>query len=178
MNYCANNTLTHYTTKFPKITDLDGTWEIGLAEIQYPHSIWSCYRMGTIPRPKRFPIEGKRHMKELKNKFDIGFNEINHKIDLKVKKDYQVIISPLLQSMLGFRQAIFPGGRGGGGGGGGGGAGGGVCFRLGSGPHERIKFSVHVLSLGGTENGGRCPSTVIENRTGGRKRRRNDHQSV
>ena len=154
MNYCANNTLTHYTTKFPKITDLDGTWEIGLAEIQYPHSIWSCYRMGTIPRPKGFPIEGKRHMKELKNKFDIGFNEINHKIDMKVKKDYQVII----------RQAIFPGG--------------GVCFRLGSGLQERIKFSVHVLSLGGTENGGRCPSTVIENRTGGRKRRRNDHQSV
>ena len=41
-----------------------------------------------------------------------------------------------------------------------------------------IKFSVRVLSLGGTENSGRCPSTVIENRTGGRKRRRNDHPSV
>ena len=39
--------------------------------------------------------------------------EINHKIDTKVKKDYQVIISPLLQSMLGFRQAIFRGGGGG-----------------------------------------------------------------
>ena len=38
------------------------------------------------------------------------FSEINHKIDMKVKKDCQVIISPLLQSMLGFRQAIFPGG--------------------------------------------------------------------
>jgi hypothetical protein len=24
--------------------------------------------MGTIPRPKGFPIEGKKHMKELKNK--------------------------------------------------------------------------------------------------------------
>jgi hypothetical protein len=48
------------------------------------------------------PIEGKKHMKELKNKFDMGFNEINHKIDMKVKKNYQVIISPLLQSMLGF----------------------------------------------------------------------------
>jgi hypothetical protein len=41
MNYCANNTLTHYTTKFPKITNLDGTWEIGLAEIQYPRSWYS-----------------------------------------------------------------------------------------------------------------------------------------
>jgi hypothetical protein len=47
-------------------------------------------------------------MKELKNKFDMSFSEINHKIDMKVKKDCQVIISPLLQSMLGFRQAIFP----------------------------------------------------------------------
>ena len=66
--------------------------------------------MGTIPRPKGFPIEGKKYMKELKNKFDMGFNETNHKIDMRVKKDYQVIISPLLQSILGFRQAIFPGG--------------------------------------------------------------------
>jgi hypothetical protein len=32
------DTLTHYTTKLPNIMDLDGTWEIGLAEIQYPHS--------------------------------------------------------------------------------------------------------------------------------------------
>ena len=72
--------------------------------------------MGTIPRPKGFPIEGEKHMKELKNKFDIGFNEINPKIDMKVKKDYQVIISPLLLAMLGFRQAIFRGGGGGGGG--------------------------------------------------------------
>jgi hypothetical protein len=41
MNYCPNNTLTHYTTKLPKITDLDGAWKIGLAEIQYPHSWYS-----------------------------------------------------------------------------------------------------------------------------------------
>ena len=38
MNYFPNNTLTHYTTKLPKIMDLDGTWQIGLAEIHYPHS--------------------------------------------------------------------------------------------------------------------------------------------
>jgi hypothetical protein len=41
----------------------------------------------------------------------MGFNEINHKIDMKVKKDCQVIISSLIQSMLGFRQAIFPAGE-------------------------------------------------------------------
>jgi hypothetical protein len=41
MNYCPNNTLTHYTTKLPKITDLDRAWKIGLAEIQYTHSWYS-----------------------------------------------------------------------------------------------------------------------------------------
>ena len=84
MNYFPSNTLTHYTTKLPKIMDLDGTWQIGLAEIHYPHSwynvknkeawlkvhftrsqnyksIWSCYRMGTMPRPKGSlkPLRGK-----------------------------------------------------------------------------------------------------------------------
>jgi hypothetical protein len=47
----------------------------------------------------------------IENKFDMGFNKINHKIDMKVKKDCQVIIGPLIQSMLGFRQVIFPAGE-------------------------------------------------------------------
>jgi hypothetical protein len=34
-----------------------------------------------LPRPKGFPIEGKKHMKELKNKLDMGFNKINHKYE-------------------------------------------------------------------------------------------------
>jgi hypothetical protein len=65
--------------------------------------------MGTIPRPKGFPIEGKKHMKELKNKFDMGFNEINHKIDMKVNKDYQIIISPLLQIHVRIQTSYIPG---------------------------------------------------------------------
>jgi hypothetical protein len=35
-------------------------------------------------------------------------NEIEHKIRIAVKKDCNVTISPLLQHMLGFKQAIFP----------------------------------------------------------------------
>jgi hypothetical protein len=31
--------------------------------------------MGTIPRPNGFAIEGEKHMKELKNKLDMGFNK-------------------------------------------------------------------------------------------------------
>ena len=32
------NTLTHYKTKLPKVIDLPGNWDVGLLEIQYPHS--------------------------------------------------------------------------------------------------------------------------------------------
>ena len=39
------------------------------------------------------------------------FNEINHTIAMKVKRNCKIIISPLLQSMLGFRQDIFPPGE-------------------------------------------------------------------
>jgi hypothetical protein len=30
--------LTHFTTRLPQMMDLVGSWEIGLTEIQYPHS--------------------------------------------------------------------------------------------------------------------------------------------
>jgi hypothetical protein len=133
MNYFPSNTLTHYTTKLPKITDLAGAWEIGLAEIQYPPSWYNVKNNeawlkvhfskeselqkhlvllpdGYYSSAKRIikTIEGKKDRTEIKNKFDMGFSEINHKINMKVKNDCQVITSPLLQSMLGFKQAIFP----------------------------------------------------------------------
>ena len=116
--------------------DLDGTWEIGLAEIQYRHSWYNVknkkawlkvhfYKESELQKhlvllpdgyyssAKRIikAIDGKKHRTELKNKFHMFFSEINHKIDMKVKKDCQVIISLLLQSMLGLRQAIFPAGE-------------------------------------------------------------------
>jgi hypothetical protein len=96
--------------------DLDGAWEIGLAEIQYPHSWYNVknneawlkvhfYKeselqkhLDLIPNgyyssTKRIikAIDGKKHRTELKNKFDMGFSEINHKINMKVKKDCQVL---------------------------------------------------------------------------------------
>jgi hypothetical protein len=105
-------------------------------------------------------IEGKKHKTEIKHKFDLRFSEINHQIDMKVKKDCQVIISPLLQSMLGFKQAIFPAGE-----------------------HvsdwvAAVKKGLNSLYVYGPLHWWNRESTVIENRTGGKKRRRNYHPSV
>ena len=54
---------------------------------------------GYYPSPKGIlkAIEEKKHRTPLRKKFDIGMNEIDHKIGIAVKKDCQVTISPLLQ---------------------------------------------------------------------------------
>ena len=119
--------------------------------------------MGTIPRPKGFPIEGKSTWRNSR----INSTWVSTKSIIKsIWKWKKIVKHHQSFNTIHFRiqTSYIPGG--------------GVCFRLGSGRQERIKLSVRVLSLGGIENGGRCPSTVIENRTGGRKRRRNDHPSV
>jgi hypothetical protein len=134
MDYFPDNTLTHFTTRLPQMMDLVGSWEIGMTEIQYPHSCYNIKKReawvhvdvylevnqlqgnnfqltaGYYPSPKRIlkAIEGKKHRTPLKKKFDIGMNEINHKIGIAVKKDCHVTTSPLLQHMLGFKRAIFP----------------------------------------------------------------------
>jgi hypothetical protein len=38
LDYYPDNTLTRYVTKLPQLFDLDGTWEVGLSEIQFPIS--------------------------------------------------------------------------------------------------------------------------------------------
>jgi hypothetical protein len=47
MDYFPNNTLASFTTRLPEMLDLDGSWEIGLAEIQYPHS-WYNVRINEL----------------------------------------------------------------------------------------------------------------------------------
>ena len=133
MDYFPDNTLSHYITRLPRTLDLDGSWEIGLAEIQYPHSWYNVKDReawvqididkdsqvenhhfflpeGYYTAAKRIvkAIEVKKHRTEYKNKFDIRINDVNNKVSLAVKKNCQVIVSPMLQFMLGFKQAIFP----------------------------------------------------------------------
>ena len=65
---------------------------------------------GYYSSPKRIlkAIERKNHRTPLRKKFDIGKNEIDHKIGTAVKMDCQVTINPLLQHMLGYKRAVFP----------------------------------------------------------------------
>jgi hypothetical protein len=38
MSYFPDNTIAHFTTQLPETIQLDGDYEVGLAEIIYPHS--------------------------------------------------------------------------------------------------------------------------------------------
>ena len=38
MNVFPNNTLSSYITRLPRPIELPGRWEVGLVEIQYPHT--------------------------------------------------------------------------------------------------------------------------------------------
>ena len=52
MDVYPDNTLAHYQTKLPQTMELDGQWEVGLVEIQYPHSWYNvpkdCHRQMAI----------------------------------------------------------------------------------------------------------------------------------
>ena len=60
---------------------------------------------GYYSSPERIlkAIERKKHRTPLRKTFDIGMNEIEHKIGIAEKKDCQVTISTLSQHMLGFK---------------------------------------------------------------------------
>ena len=130
MDYFPNNTLASFTTRLPEMLDLDGSWEIGLAEIQYPHS-WYNVRIkevcvlftdrhheqhvlvlpeGYYASPKRIvkALEAMKHQKGMKKGFSLGMSEVDHKATLWVRDLSQVIISPLLKSFLGFDKLNFP----------------------------------------------------------------------
>ena len=47
-DYYPNNTAAHYFTKLPKDVSLDGEWEVGLAEIDFPHSWFNVPKPQTI----------------------------------------------------------------------------------------------------------------------------------
>ncbi len=65
MDYYPDNTLTTYTTKLSQPLELEGEWEVGLAEIQYPRSWYNvlkgeevfCLAIKNIPETK--PILSK-----------------------------------------------------------------------------------------------------------------------
>ena len=52
MQYFPDNKTSNFLTKLPRTLQLDGEWEVGLAEIDYPHTWYNIRRKefcGNLP---------------------------------------------------------------------------------------------------------------------------------
>ena len=84
MNYFP----THYTTKLPKILDLDGAWEIGLAEIQYPHSWYNVKNKEAWLKVHFYKeSELQKHLVLLPDGYDSSAKSIIKIIEVKKTQD-------------------------------------------------------------------------------------------
>ncbi len=138
LDYYPDNTLTHYFTKLPHGIDLSGgQWEVGLVEIQYPHTwynvkddeAWVVVRTKPDHPLKRASLQGGlygtpeilvKHLKlRCRKKIEkegedceaivFTYNEITQKVTLSLKGGASIVISKALQQMLGLAKNEYEG---------------------------------------------------------------------
>ncbi|HSN24108.1 MAG TPA: hypothetical protein VLS45_08070 [Methylomicrobium sp.] len=126
MNYYKENTAARYTTKLPDNVELNGEWEVALAEITYPnkmtHTIngkecsMCIYTKGdsftTLHLPKDKYDDPAAFMKDFiemkQNYFQIKYDEKTNEIEMNCNRPYvSFIFSDTLARMLGFDRKTF-----------------------------------------------------------------------
>lgn len=133
MAYFPDNTLAQFKTKLPQDIDLTGRWQVGLAEIQFPHTFYNIqneeawmrarvtrngvYALKTLnpgfyPSPKDLvkcvhAMLAEPGRSEKEQKIKAGYNSITNKVHISVKRGAELILSPKLRDMLGFEQQTF-----------------------------------------------------------------------
>jgi len=135
MDYYPDNTLAHYFTKLPQPIDLskDEAWDVGLVELQYPHT-WFNVRKNRLwynvkPNPAAKFV---RHVlreglyttaEELVNQLNMStmenkttaqtvrfqYHKVAQKASLTLKGKAEILLSDALQRMLGFDSDLFTG---------------------------------------------------------------------
>ena len=87
MEYYPENTLTSFTTRLPNSIRLEGDWDVGLVEIQYPHN-W--YNIPEDMQKRSFSVKiSENRNNEINTSFSIDkgyYPTITHVIDAIAKK--------------------------------------------------------------------------------------------
>lgn len=129
MEYFPDNTLTHYRVRLPQFIDLDGEWEVGLAEIQYPISWYNVtgskrrirvtYRRNQNAKlinkeamlPEGYYSDVDTLMTELnrlmegvegREKPAFSYDALSQKVSVDITNKHRVKLENSLYSMLGF----------------------------------------------------------------------------
>ena len=132
MRYFPDNTLAQYKTKLPQDIDLTGRWEVGLSEIQFPHTYYNIQSEEAWMKVKvrgddveahkilapGFYSSSKELVKSVHNMADpgrgdkdkrirLGMNDVTNKMHLRVKKGCTIRFSPKLAEMLGLEGGTY-----------------------------------------------------------------------
>ena len=119
------NTISHYITQLPRALDLEGEWEVGLAEILYPHS-WNNIRESRnvfsydtgdgVLIEETVEVGHYETLEELckaiheklpdvvKNNVAFSYRQLNHHVSIKVKNNVRLKLSGDIATRLGFHQ--------------------------------------------------------------------------
>ena len=123
LQYYPNNTLTNYTTHFSHPFDLQGKWEVGLAEIQYPHT-WHNVGEGDAwievkkrGRAQRYNLPSGQYntpedliaqlghmLRSRKVDVVIAYHDFTQKVTLGVGRHCEITMSDTLRIMLGLKE--------------------------------------------------------------------------
>ena len=135
MSFYPDNTLSSFTTRLPNSIDLDGDWEVGLVEIQYPHNWYNVpkdegriYNTFFISTPQDFVGElwidpgyypsVEKLVETIEHKMNNATNRtvkrvkwyyspITGKVKVLFHEGMQFRLVPHMQRMLGLHSDIF-----------------------------------------------------------------------
>jgi hypothetical protein len=132
MSYYPRNTLTNFVTKLPSRINLEGGWEVGLTEIQYPHSWYNVKETdvrlvvnngtegklidlseGYYESPEKLTntINEAIKTKLLDKSAQLYYNPANQKVVTELKPNAQLYLPDGLKVLLGYdkKQPTFLG---------------------------------------------------------------------
>jgi hypothetical protein len=124
LDFFPDNTLTHYHTKLPQDINLNGNWEAGLVEIQYPHMWYNVreeeawFRIKTHSDGMLYKValktgyyesaaklircmNGVKDMLPEEHKVLFLYDDTTTKVTIDIEFGAFVELSPVLQSILG-----------------------------------------------------------------------------
>lgn len=130
MSTYTNNTLTNYRVKLHHSLDLTGQWEVGLTEIQYPHSWYNVsedqawfeivenpeapvvrfiLKNGYYNSPDKImkTIWGLKRSINGGEKVKIEFDDVSHKVTITIQEEAVMKVSTSLAKILGFEEEEF-----------------------------------------------------------------------
>lgn len=120
LNYFPENKISHFISRLPHPIDLKGEWEVGLAELIYPHTWRNVLEQanhyeydtgtGSLKKAKipsgyyENPAEILRWIQyqNFDKKIDFSYNKHNRKVKINLKPDAKINLLPGLAECLGF----------------------------------------------------------------------------